>query len=355
MKVNNFLSQTKAVFDSLVKKRVVIGNQSADIDSIVSSISMAFYLTSKQADSVPYVPIINSSKSLIKTKKECMFLFDYWSIDVERDLVFINEWKNEVDEVILVDHNELDSKEKEFGIDLKIRAIIDHHLDKNLFMNADPRIVDTTVGSCSTLVANLFFESGIQLDESFAGMMLFPILSDTNNLTCRASKQDIEIAQILSTISKIDSKLLYPQIEKFKFDLSDEDLIISLNKDYKQYETNELKWGMSSVNFSVNQWKQKSEDDFKKVNEFMQEKKLCFYAILSCYKHLNEFKRDLILIGKKNLLSNIEFLLKSNVNLLEKNEQCGLFYILYDVDQVSCTRKYFQPELEKIIKNFHSV
>ncbi|RMZ98222.1 exopolyphosphatase [Brachionus plicatilis] len=352
MKVNTFLSKTKIVFDSLVQKRVVIGNQSADLDSIVSSISMAFYLTSKVHNSVPYVPIINSTKSLIKTKKECMFLFDYLSIDIERDLVFINEWKKDIDDVILVDHNELDSKEKELEIEDKVSAIIDHHLDKKLFMNAEPRIVDTAVGSCSTLIANLFFQSNIQLDASFAAMMMFPILSDTNNLTCRASEQDKQIAQHLNTIAKIDPKWLYLQIEKFKFDISDEDLITLLNKDYKQYVTNSSSWGMSSVNFSVHEWIQKSKDDLIKVKKFMQEKNLFFYAILSCYKNLSEFKRDLILVGDKTLILNFEENMRDNVSSVEKNEYCGLNYILYDVDQVSFTRKYFQPELEKIIKMY---
>lgn len=349
MKVKSFLTKTKAVYDSFVQKRVVIGNQSADLDSIVSSISMAFYLTTTMQDSVPYVPIINSTKSLIKTKKECMFLLEYFSIDIERDLVFVNDWKKDINEVILVDHNELDSKEKELGIEEKISAIIDHRFDKKLFLKSNPRLIDPKVGSCTSLIANLFFQSNLQLEQDFADMMLFPILSDTNNLTCRASELDIKMIQFLNIISKIDPKWLYSEIEKLKFDLTNEDLITLLNKDYKHYETNNSEWGMSSVNFSINEWIKISNDDFKKIKDFMQEKNLFFYAILSCYKKLEEFKRDLILIGDKNLISNFERCLTKNVSLIEKNNQNDLYYLLFNVDQVIFTRKYFQPELENII------
>lgn len=352
MKVNSFLTKTKNVFDSFVQKRVVIGNQSADLDSIVSSISMAFYLTHTMQDSVPYVPVINSTKSLIRTKKECMFLFKYLSIDIENDLVFVNDWKKDINDVTLVDHNELDSKEKELGIGDKISAIIDHRLDKKLFLNSNPRLIDPNAGSCTSLIANLFFQSNLQIDQSFAEMMLFPILSDTNNLSCRASEIDIKMMRFLSTISKIDPKWLYSEIEKLKFDVSNDDLVTLLNKDYKHYETKNSEWGMSSVNFCINEWIKKSNDDFKKVKDFMQEKKLFFYAILSCYKHFEEFRRDLILIGDKNLISIFEQYLISNVNLIEKNEKNALHYILYNVNQVNFTRKYFQPQLENIIKNY---
>ena len=57
-----------------------------------------------------------------------------------------------------------------------VTAVIDHHLDKGLFPTANPRIVET-VGSNTSHIGDMFKQSSIQLSQSFASMMLFPILS----------------------------------------------------------------------------------------------------------------------------------------------------------------------------------
>lgn len=90
MNVNTFVANTRLLFNGLLKPRIVLGNQSADLDSIVSAISMSFYLTSvKKRD---FIPVINSTKEILKSKQDCMYLFDYFSINLD-DLVFLSECK----------------------------------------------------------------------------------------------------------------------------------------------------------------------------------------------------------------------------------------------------------------------
>ena len=69
MKVNAFISKTRQVFNELAKHRIVIGNQAADLDSIVSAISMSFYLTSLTPTVGCYLPVINSNRKVLKSKK----------------------------------------------------------------------------------------------------------------------------------------------------------------------------------------------------------------------------------------------------------------------------------------------
>ena len=91
MKVNAFVANTRLIFNELLKPQIVLGNQSADLDSIVSAISMSFYLTNlNQKD---FIPVINSSKEILKSKQECMYLFDYFSINLD-DWVFLSECKS---------------------------------------------------------------------------------------------------------------------------------------------------------------------------------------------------------------------------------------------------------------------
>ena len=79
--------------------------------------------------------------------------------------------------VVLVDHNELDDKEKSMGLANLVTSIVDHHLDKNEFQQVNPRIIDTLAGSNATLISRLFYDSKVEIPESFATMLLFPILS----------------------------------------------------------------------------------------------------------------------------------------------------------------------------------
>lgn len=62
-----------------------------------------------------------------------------------------------------------------------VSAVIDHHLDKQLFTTASPRIVEA-VGSNTSHIGKLFEQqSEVKLSQSFASMMLFPILSGIFN------------------------------------------------------------------------------------------------------------------------------------------------------------------------------
>ncbi len=94
MKVDIFIKQSKLLFNQLGKKiRIVIDNQSADLDSIVSAISLAFYLNQVDAEK-NFNPIINWSKSIIATKKPRVHLFQHLSVDLE-DLLFIGYLKRD--------------------------------------------------------------------------------------------------------------------------------------------------------------------------------------------------------------------------------------------------------------------
>ena len=217
MRVCEYVKHSKSLLKEIKKIKAVIGNQSADLDSIASSISMSYLLTNKNESNIQYFPIINSTKSIIETKKECIYLFESLSINLD-DLIFLNDLvndnRNEIVDVVLVDHNELDEQENKLGFSNLITGIVDHHVDKGLFGNADPRIVDLTAGSNCSLITDLFTKMNISLNESFAIMLLYPILIDTNNLTVRASQKDIEMVKYLNQIANVDLVKLYSKLEE---------------------------------------------------------------------------------------------------------------------------------------------
>jgi exopolyphosphatase len=225
MKIKEFLKEIKRVYlnsTNLNKVTIVIGNQSADYDSIVSAITLSYFLTKSKAPSV-FIPFINSNSKVLNSKKDCSLLFNTFSIDINQDLLFLNDINNEIiNNIILVDHNELDTNELKLNFKDKIKSIYDHHIDKQLFLDASPRIVDVNVGSNTTLVAQLFLQNEMEMSEEMAHFMLFPILSDTSYLTVKASQQDKEAVNFLNRIAKVDLSFVYKQIETLKFSSFDE-------------------------------------------------------------------------------------------------------------------------------------
>ena len=355
LKVNEFLRKAKQIYAHAANKTcaIVIGNQSADLDSIASAISMSYYLTSQSqaTTTTTYIPFINSTRAVIATKKECLFLFEQLAINFEQDLLFLSDWnpQKEVAELILVDHNELDEKQTSLDFQNLVTGIVDHHVDKGLFMQASPRIVDTSAGSNATLICDLMYKARLEFDSTFASLLLMPILSDTNNLTMRASQKDFEMVEYLQEIAQVDCAILYKKIEDLKFSSDQlEDTPVLLQKDYKQYAVNGKKWAMSSVTFCIQEFLQ-DETKLEDLFGFVEKNELFFYGLLSCFKDTSgQFKRDLWLVGN---FREIFSLTDAKLTLVKKFEDKRLFCSLYDVAEVNLTRKYWQPVLETFLKS----
>lgn len=279
---------------------------------------------------------------------------DYFSINFD-DLIFIDDFESKtITDVTLVDHCELDEQEKSNGFSDIITCVIDHHMDKKFFLNANPRIIDTTAGSNATLVTDLIRSNNFQLNESFSSMLIFPILFDTNKLTNRASQKDHDMVKYLIELCNLNCDSIYARLDEIRFsDGADEDTNIILSKDYKKYTAiNDIKWAMSSVTIEVKNWLE-AEEKINEIKAFMSEKDLQFFGILSIFKKQNgEFGRDLGLFT-----TNSNFLYELNENRLIPNlnvnkiVQKSFAYSIYGVSQIHLTRKYWQPFLENFLKN----
>ena len=81
-------------------------------------------------------------------------------------------------EVILVDHNER-SQAVEGVEEARILEIIDHHRLGGLTTSAPIYIRQEPVGSTATIVANLIFHRGVEMEPKIAGVLMSAILSDT--------------------------------------------------------------------------------------------------------------------------------------------------------------------------------
>jgi manganese-dependent inorganic pyrophosphatase len=150
-------------------------------------------------------------------------------------------------QVILVDHNEMSQTVQ--GIEeAEILEIIDHHrlgdiqTGKPIFFKNEP------VGCTSTIVANMYFDSGIRPSKKMAGLMCSAILSDTlrfKSPTC--TYLDKVTAEKLAEIAGIDIDIYSMEMFKAGSTLKGKTPREILCEDFKEFEFNKSRIGIGQV------------------------------------------------------------------------------------------------------------
>jgi len=113
--------------------------------------------------------------------------------------------KKSAKKLILVDHNEL--SQAVAGADqAEILEIIDHHRLGSLATSQPILFRNEPVGSTSTIVADAFFRSGLEIPKPIAGLLLAGLVSDTLNLQSpTTTDQDAKILKRLEIIADLNA------------------------------------------------------------------------------------------------------------------------------------------------------
>ena len=271
----------EAVFSKSTEKSltIVLGNTSADLDSFISAVVFAHFHNRKlsSADRRIYVPLLNladvPSSDLWRLRPEYGTALrlaargpDFKEDkDVEksllRDLITIADIRSDAtsalhatfvtnggsdaqnthkQDTVLVDHNapqipglsSIDITSR-----LNITGVIDHHLDEDTIpASAEPRIIKTGIGSCTSLVVQHLRDISLwpppssksnhdaEVYTTPALLALAPILIDTANLTATGDKisptDHASVAFLESHIHRtypdFDRKAFYHQIHTTK-------------------------------------------------------------------------------------------------------------------------------------------
>ncbi|KAL8689054.1 MAG: hypothetical protein Q9218_005191 [Villophora microphyllina] len=338
-----FLSHAKSCLATAVKTAekvtLVVGNESADLDSLTSSILYAYLrsLSPPQNAFTPiYVPLLNIPAADIRLRPEFEVVLRHANINASH-LTTLDDLsvadgsylKPEHTQWILVDHNKLEgSLGKKFAS--HVHGVIDHHEDEGQVpreAGPEPRVVEKC-GSCTSLVLRTLkaswdknndatsLSSGaahaqgdslttdariIQTwDAQVAKMALASILIDTANLTAegkveQADRDAVEYLEAKINLSpqdaaKWDRTQFYEEIVSTKRaidGLAFEDI---LRKDYKQWTENGLTLGVSSVvkpleflaSKAINRASGDPEDQFvTAIGDFMAARDLTLFAVMT--------------------------------------------------------------------------
>lgn len=176
-----------------MSKILVFGHQNPDTDAIGAAIAFANLQKElgKDAEAV----------ALGEPNEETAFALNHFGLTAPR---VVETVANEVEQVMLVDHNEFQQSAADIE-KVEILAVVDHHRIAN-FQTANPLYyLAEPVGCTSTIILKLYKENNVEVPKNIAGMMLSAIVSDTllfKSPTC--TQEDVQAAKELAEIAGVD-------------------------------------------------------------------------------------------------------------------------------------------------------
>ena len=411
LNITSYLKKLKYLFSNsknLLEITYILGNNTCDLDSAISSylLSIGLNLKEKTIESLNehkfklnldskklYLPVLNINRGTFKYRIDVKYVFDKFGID-ENDFFYISDDyltkeklfqypNNNIikSNIILVDHNLLIDKQK--YLSNYIIGVYDHHIITN-YNNNYPNLqsinIQIPIGSCSTIILNNFFM------EEFPINLVSPIFAITANLidSRNFAKNyygnrwvDLDKKVFNKIKSQIKEEFItdeyYKEISGIKHDV-EKNLMFGLepllNKVQKYYNFNGIKFIWSAFYISFYDIRNKIGDNeiINKILEYYKDlndndiKKTFFvtnspvdlnkelYTIfnpIEIPKEFDEFKNE---VEKKN--KNYFYSFDKKIYKDDKKEIIkGIMY--YFVIDCFYTRKQVEPIFQKICSNLN--
>ena len=220
-----------------MSKELVFGHQKPDTDTIAAAMAYSYYQNQLgfETEAVALGEVNDETKYALK------------AFDVAAPRV-ITTAANEVEKVMLVDHNE--PQQSVSDIDkVQVTHVIDHHringsnTSAPVYMNVRP------YGCVSTVLYEMFMEKHIDIPANLAGMMLSAIISDTLLLKSpTTTDHDKEAVYALAKLADVNYEEYGLEMLKAGTNLaakSDNDIV---DGDAKSFEMGDLTIRIGQVN-----------------------------------------------------------------------------------------------------------
>ncbi|KAJ3189526.1 hypothetical protein HDU85_003157 [Gaertneriomyces sp. JEL0708] len=353
---------------------LVIGNEASDLDSLVSSIAFSClrYRQHSSTDARVYLPVVPISRKDFPLRTECTYALRtcFPSQSFSDALIFWDDFEPVVSElpatteVVLTDHNVpssvLQALITQFG--WRISGIIDHHQDSGLFPDADPRVVCPT-GSATTLVTEMWKNTDLVPDALLAKMMLYTILLDTVGLKKeygRTTPRDNDaVRYLLQTIGHAEDgsdfvEDMFKAIQAAKMDITHLSARDLLRKDYKQWQADDKRYGISSVTWDFRNWinRDGAEKIAAECLESMKAQDLDILVVMTAFDHgkgFGGFCRELVIFFKGTVQEDLLKALEATELGLGKMGTISANAVWYRQGNIKCSRKQVQPILNAIL------
>ncbi|CAO3572487.1 unnamed protein product [Mortierella alpina] len=404
--MDTFLASIKPRLEAEPSTPVILvsGNESADLDSIVSAVTTSYFLSRLQQSvlgqsNAIVVPFVNIDRQDLALRSDVDYLLD--SSNINTDDIFFRDQLPQLESILkrspdqlslfLVDHNQLALGMSSLSA-AKVVGIIDHHVDEGLYKDTAKIRRIETVGSCASLVADLFLNDTIALDQKDtagkgkaqpdwlqqgARLLLGPILIDTRNLNPEFKKVtplDIKIAGQLMPYAGDNTCLtsLFTTIDSARQDTSKLSFYDLLRKDYKEWAVNQtstgetILFGISSVNGVIDELVERNGKEViqQAMSKWASERGVQLFMVLFGHDFGAEnggYQRQIIvdphsqeLQGFAAQLETVTELKLKRTTVLDKDgfvERGGRAYLQQDS---SFSRKQIAPIVEKLLTSSDS-
>lgn len=253
-----------------MEKVLVFGHKNPDTDTICSAIA---YANLKQKLGVDAEAV-----RLGQVNGETQYALDYFKAEAPR---LVGQVSEEVNSVILVDHNE--RQQSADGIEkVKIVEVIDHHRVAN-FETSDPLYFRVEpVGCTATILNKMYKENNVEIDKNIAGLMLSAIVSDSllfKSPTC--TEEDVAAARELAEIAGVDADQYGLDMLKAGADLSSKTIDELISLDAKEFQMGSAKVEIAQVNtVDVNEVLARQADLEDALNKKISERDLDLFVLV---------------------------------------------------------------------------
>ncbi|KIC76990.1 hypothetical protein DB41_DN00110 [Neochlamydia sp. TUME1] len=352
--VNEYL-KCLSLPDNLTVIHYVLGNESADLDSVISSLMYAYLLYENHSRQELYLPLINIKREEVNTRKDLLYLLQLAKISTNH-LLFLEEapfsylFSRRQLRLNLVDHHILRMDQQIFSA--AVESIIDHHFPEpiNYPLLSPASLLIEPVGSTATLIAEkLFAHPTINITPKIATLLLAPILVDTHNLKSidKTTWRDIKIAEkLLQVAAGALPSNFYDILQVEKNNISLLSPLQLLNKDFKSYLAGNFFYGISSLPQGVDWWQQERQSLLPLLNTYVQEKKLSLLILfMSPINPIGPKRRIIVYTPSPLILESFKFYVEKDV-ILKKllmpsslRHQCLAYYEI----ESFIARKHLQP------------
>lgn len=176
-----------------MEKELVFGHQNPDTDAITAAMAFSYFQNQLGYET--------EAVALGEPNDETKYALDHFDMKAPRVVKTVS---NEVDKVMLVDHNEPQQSVADLD-KVTVTHLVDHHRIAN-FNTAQPLwITARPYGCVSTIITELFQEKHINIPAHLAGMMLSAIISDTLLLKSpTTTDHDREAVKYLAKVAGVD-------------------------------------------------------------------------------------------------------------------------------------------------------
>ncbi|XP_035537371.1 exopolyphosphatase PRUNE1 [Morone saxatilis] len=277
--MNDFLVSSRAAvktsFHGYQRVHVVLGSESCDLDSAVSSLAMAYFLSRTSSGfpgGSPVLPVLNVPRSDFHLRADVLLLLREAGVAMEtlvfRDEVNLARLHGDRKLVLtLVDHNVLHEPPADlmtrflfFSTDSDLEGavveVIDHHQLQRAASFACPVTMET-VASCATLVTERILSRAPEiLDRQLALLLYGAMVVDSVNLSPQVGKGTVKDSQMVRLLQTQFPDLphggaLHSSLHSAKFDLSGLSTDQILLKDMKMVAGGDVRVSVSSVFMSL--------------------------------------------------------------------------------------------------------